>query len=99
MFSFVQMTEDIFKQPEKTLRENSIQIYPEWIRKKSDLKFSNIDEFAKYGLVNIRDRVSDDLKLEKMNKHKSTALVIRLMDKFHIGLVQINMLRKTARMV
>ena len=58
--------------------------HPEWIKKKSDLKFSNIDEFAKYGLVSIRDRVSDDLKLEKMNKFKSTALVIRLMDLFHI---------------
>lgn len=58
--------------------------HPEWIKKKSDLKFSNIDEFAKYGLVSIRDRVSDDLKLEKMSKHKSAALVIRLMDLFHI---------------
>ena len=58
--------------------------HPEWIKKKSDLKFSNIDEFAKYGLVSIRDRVSDDLKLDIMNKYKSTALVIRLMDLFHI---------------
>ena len=58
--------------------------HPDWIKKKSDLKFSNIDEFAKYGLVSVRDRVLDDLKLEKMVKHKSTALVIRLMDLFHI---------------
>ena len=58
--------------------------HPDWIKKKSDLKFSNIDEFAKYGLVSIRDRVSDDLKLDIMNKYKSTALVIRLMDLFHI---------------
>jgi len=58
--------------------------HPDWVKKKSDLKFSNIDEFAEIGLVNVRDRVSDDLKMEKMTKHKSTALVIKLMDLFHI---------------
>ena len=58
--------------------------HPEWNAVKADIKFSGIDEFAAVGLVEIRSRVKDDLAVEGMPKYKSAALVIRLMDLFHI---------------
>ena len=58
--------------------------HPEWVTVKADFKFSGIDEFAVLGLVEIRARVKDDLDTEGMPKFKSAALVIRLMDEFHI---------------
>ena len=58
--------------------------HPEWNAVKADIKFSGIDEFAVLGLVEIRARVNDDLALEGMPKYKSVALVIRLMDLYHI---------------
>ncbi len=58
--------------------------HPEWNAVKADIKFSGIDEFAVVGLVEIRARVEDDLAVEGMPKYKSAALVIRLMDLYHI---------------
>ena len=58
--------------------------HPEWNAVKADIKFSGIDEFAVVGLVEIRARVKDDLLVKGMPKFKSAALVIRLMDLYHI---------------
>ena len=58
--------------------------HPEWNAVKADIKFSGIDEFAVVGLVEIRARVEDDLDTEGMPKFKSAALVIKLMDLYHI---------------
>ncbi len=58
--------------------------HPEWNAVKADIKFSGIDEFALMGLVEIRSKVKDHLALERMSKDKSVALVIRLMDLYHI---------------
>ena len=58
--------------------------HPDWIRIKSDLKYAAIDEFAEMGLPLIRERVEADLELPGMPKDKVVALVVRLMDLFHI---------------
>jgi len=57
--------------------------HPAWIGIKSDLKFANIDEFG-LALPNLRDRVQADFEMEGMPLEKATALIVRLMDEFHI---------------
>jgi DNA topoisomerase-1 len=57
--------------------------HPDWIKIKSDLKFAGVDEFA-LTLPNLRQRVEADLELEGMPRDKVVALVVRLMDIFHI---------------
>lgn len=57
--------------------------HPDWNSIKSDLKFANVDEFA-LALPTLRDRVNADLTLDGMPLEKSVALVIKLMDLFHI---------------
>jgi len=58
--------------------------HPIWNETKSDIKYSNIDDFAKFGLTTLRLRVQSDIELEKMPREKAVALVIRLMDEYHI---------------
>ena len=57
--------------------------HPDWNAIKADLKYANVDEFA-LALPALRDRVEGDLTLKGMPLEKSVALVIRLMDVFHI---------------
>ncbi|MDP7002703.1 MAG: hypothetical protein QF911_03935 [Candidatus Thalassarchaeaceae archaeon] len=57
--------------------------HPEWNAIKADLKYANVDEFA-LSLPALRDRVEADLELKGMPLEKSVALVIQLMDEFHI---------------
>lgn len=57
--------------------------HPDWIKIKADLKYAGVDEFA-LALPSLRERVEDDLKMKGMPLEKSVALVIRLMDLFHI---------------
>ncbi|MDP6742589.1 MAG: hypothetical protein QF807_07480 [Candidatus Thalassarchaeaceae archaeon] len=57
--------------------------HPDWNAIKADLKFANVDEFAMM-LPRLRDRVDADLALDGMPLVKSVALVIRLMDLYHI---------------
>ena len=57
--------------------------HPDWIRIKADLKYAGVDEFA-LALPSLRERVEDDLKMKGMPFEKAVALVIRLMDLFHI---------------
>ena len=57
--------------------------HPDWNAIKADLKYANVDEFA-LALPALRDRVEGDLTLKGMPLEKSVALVIRLMDLFHI---------------
>jgi DNA topoisomerase-1 len=57
--------------------------HPDWNAIKADLKFANVDEFAMM-LPRLRDRVEADLTLAGMPLVKSVALVIKLMDLFHI---------------
>jgi DNA topoisomerase-1 len=57
--------------------------HPDWNAIKADLKFANVDEFAMM-LPRLRDRVEADLTLTGMPLVKSIALVIRLMDIYHI---------------
>lgn len=57
--------------------------HPDWNAIKSDIKFANVDDFAMM-LPRLRDRVKADLKLSGMPLEKSVALVIKLMDLYHI---------------
>ena len=57
--------------------------HPDWIKIKTDLKYAGVDEFA-LALPSLRERVEDDLKMKGMPLEKVVALVIRLMDIFHI---------------
>jgi DNA topoisomerase-1 len=57
--------------------------HPAWNETKADLKFSNVDEFA-LTLPRLRTRVDSDLALGGMPLEKATALVIKLIDEFHI---------------
>jgi len=57
--------------------------HPDWIKIKSDLKFAGVDEFA-LTLPSLRQRVIADLELPGMPRDKVVALVVRLMDLFHI---------------
>lgn len=57
--------------------------HPDWIKIKADLKYAGVDEFA-LSLPSLRERVEDDLQMRGMPLEKVVALVIRLMDIFHI---------------
>jgi len=57
--------------------------HPDWIKIKASLKFQGVDEFA-LSLPYIRERVDADLQMKGMPLEKATALVIKLMDIFHI---------------
>ena len=57
--------------------------HPKWIDYKSKLKYANIDEFAAE-LDSLRDLVKEDLAKEEMSKDKVAALVVWLIDRYHI---------------
>ena len=57
--------------------------HPKWIDYKSKLKYANIDEFASE-LDSLRDLVKEDLAKEEMSKDKVAALVVWLIDRYHI---------------
>ena len=57
--------------------------HPKWNEIKADLKYANVDEFA-LALPDLRDRVDADLKMEGMPMEKAVAIIIRLMDEYHI---------------
>ena len=57
--------------------------HPKWIEYKSKLKYANIDEFATE-LDSLRDLVKEDLSKKEMSKNKVAALVVWLIDRYHI---------------
>ena len=57
--------------------------HPKWNEIKADLKYANVDEFA-MALPDLRDRVKADLDMVGMPMEKAVAIVITLMDEFHI---------------
>ena len=57
--------------------------HPKWIDYKSKLKYANIDEFAAE-LDSLRDLVKEDLSSKEMSKNKVVALVVWLIDRYHI---------------
>ena len=57
--------------------------HPKWIDYKSKLKYANIDEFAAE-LDSLRDLVKEDLCKKEMSKDKVAALVVWLIDRYHI---------------
>lgn len=57
--------------------------HPKWNEIKADLKYANVDEFA-MALPDLRDRVKADLEMNGMPMVKAVAIVINLMDEFHI---------------
>ena len=57
--------------------------HPKWIDYKSKLKYANIDEFAAE-LDSLRDMVKEDLAKKEMSKNKVAALVVWLIDRYHI---------------
>tara|TARA_B100000941_G_scaffold274984_1_gene236515 strand:+ start:319 stop:1626 length:1308 start_codon:yes stop_codon:yes gene_type:complete len=57
--------------------------HPKWIDYKSKLKYQNIDEFAAE-LDSLRDKVKHDLSKTEMGKDKAIALVVWLIDRYHI---------------
>ena len=57
--------------------------HPKWIDYKSKLKYENIDEFAAE-LDSLRHKVEDDLLKKGMGKDKVVALVVWLIDRYHI---------------
>ena len=57
--------------------------HPKWNEIKADLKYANVDEFA-MALPALRDRVKADLDMNGMPMEKAVAIVINLMDEFHI---------------
>ena len=57
--------------------------HPKWIDYKSKLKYANIDEFAAE-LDSLRDLVKEDLSKKQMSKDKVAALVVWLIDRYHI---------------
>mgnify|MGYP006210767121 FL=1 len=57
--------------------------HPKWIDYKSKLKYANIDEFAAE-LDSLRDLVEEDLSKKEMSKDKVAALVVWLIDRYHI---------------
>jgi len=57
--------------------------HPKWIEYKSKLKYANIDEFAAE-LDSLRDLVKEDLSKKEMSKNKVAALVVWLIDRYHI---------------
>ena len=57
--------------------------HPKWIDYKSKLKYANIDEFAAE-LDSLRELVKEDLSKKEMSKDKVAALVVWLIDRYHI---------------
>lgn len=61
--------------------------HPDWIKKRADMKFDDVDEFG-VALQEIRDRYWGDLEMKTAKGnfpfHKAVALVIYLMDRYHI---------------
>ena len=57
--------------------------HPKWIDYKSKLKYANVDEFAAE-LDSLRDLVKEDLSKKEMSKNKVAALVVWLIDRYHI---------------
>jgi DNA topoisomerase-1 len=61
--------------------------HPEWIKKRADMKFDDVDEFG-IALQEIRDRYWSDLEMKakkgNMPFYKAVALVVYLMDRYHI---------------
>tara|TARA_B110000263_G_scaffold201980_1_gene181585 strand:- start:5614 stop:6972 length:1359 start_codon:yes stop_codon:yes gene_type:complete len=57
--------------------------HPKWNEYKAILKYSNVDDFATE-LSELRTRLLDDLVQEGMKKDKVIALVIWLIDRYHI---------------
>ena len=57
--------------------------HPEWIKKRADDKFANVDEFAEK-LSKLRKKVSKDIKMKGMPRDKTVALIIKLMDRYHV---------------
>ncbi|MBF92382.1 MAG: hypothetical protein CMB78_01215 [Euryarchaeota archaeon] len=57
--------------------------HPKWNEYKSILKYQNVDEFA-IALNELRREVEADLDTNKMLKDKVVAIVVRLIDRYHI---------------
>ena len=61
--------------------------HPEWIKKRADMKFDDVDEFG-IALQEIKDRYWSDLEMKakkgNMPFYKAVALVVYLMDRYHI---------------
>jgi len=57
--------------------------HPKWNEYKSILKYQNVDEFA-IALNELRRRVASDLGANKMDRDKVVAIVVRLIDRYHI---------------
>ena len=57
--------------------------HPEWNKYKSRLKYQNVDEFASE-LDGLRFKIKGDLEKDGMIKDKVVALVIWLIDRYHI---------------
>ena len=57
--------------------------HPKWNEYKSILKYQNVDEFA-IALNELRRSVDSDLGAIKMDRDKVVAIVVRLIDRYHI---------------
>lgn len=57
--------------------------HPTWNKYKSRLKYMNVDEFA-IALNVLRWEVEENLKDEKMNRDKVAAIIVKLIDRYHI---------------
>ena len=57
--------------------------HPTWNKYKSKLKYMNVDEFA-IALNVLRWEVEENLKDEKMNRDKVAAIIVKLIDRYHI---------------
>jgi len=57
--------------------------HPDWVRVRAEFKFAGLGDFAA-SLPAVRDRVAHDIRLDGMPKDKALALVVRLMDLFHV---------------
>ena len=57
--------------------------HPTWNKYKSRLKYMNVDEFA-IALNVLRWEIEEDLKANKMSREKVAAIVVKLIDRYHI---------------
>ncbi len=57
--------------------------HPKWNEYKSILKYQNVDEFA-IALNELRREVEADLEMDGMSRDKVVAVVVRLIDRYHI---------------
>ena len=57
--------------------------HPKWNEYRAILKYSNVDEFA-LALNELRRMVDSDLGANKMDRDKVVAIVVRLIDRYHI---------------